>query len=198
MIVDLITAPTREPVSVAKMKEHLRITIEDDDFLLQDYITTARKYVEDLIGCALLTQTWKYYMNCWPNGDWFELPFPPLQSVTSVKYKDSNETEYTFSANDYLVDIVSEPGRVVLKYGETWPSETLSPRTPIYTEYECGYGDSPNDVPMNLRHAIIMLVGHYYEHREAFISGQFGGQIQEVPSGLNAIMEQYRLTRFGI
>ena len=167
MIVTLDTAPVKEPVTVGGVKDHLRIVIDDDDLLLEDYIKAARLKTESILGRSLLTQTWIYYLNDWPSCDYIKLPFPPLQSVTSIKYKDVDESESTFSNTSYAVDIVSNPGRVVLLYGETWPTATLSPKTPIYIEYVAGYGDNKEDVPMDIRLAIMMLVGHWYEQTES-------------------------------
>ena len=198
MKVELITPPAKEPLTLTYVKDHLRIdlTSDEQDSLIQDYIIGARKYTEALLGRRLITQTWKYYMDDWPNADWFRIPFPPLVSVTSVKYKDEDESESTFSSGDYLVDTVTEPGRVVLKYAEIWPSETLSPRNPIYTEYVCGYGDSPADVPMEIRQALAMLVGHWYEQREAYADSAFAMRL--IPDAYHAVLEQYRMSRFGL
>lgn len=198
----VVTAPAREPLTLTAVKDHLRIDLDfnEQDELIEDYIKTARMYVENLTGRKFITQSWKFYMSAWPNADFFYVPYPPLISITSIKYKDSDETEYTFDSGSYLVDTTDTegPGRVVLGYSEVWPSETLSPRNPIYTQFSCGYGTKPSDVPFPIRHAMMMFIGHLYENREAFLSGTFGGQIQEVPSGFYQILEQYRTSRFGI
>ena len=52
-------------------------------------------------------------MDSWPLGD-IEIPNPPLQSVSSIKYKDSAGTEATWADTNYIVDPDSFLGRVVL------------------------------------------------------------------------------------
>ncbi len=101
-------------------------TAEDD--LLSAIITASREHVEDITRRALLTQTWDYYLDEFPCSDFIRLPFGNLQSVTSVKYKDSDGTETTLTENtDYIVETNGEGcGRIVLPYGETWPSFTAS------------------------------------------------------------------------
>ena len=196
MIVNRTTDASIEPVTLTSVKEHLRISIDDDDFILQDYIRAARLRTEGVMGRAFITQTWVYYLDRWPDEDYIKLPFPPLQSVTSVKYKDRDETEYTFDSADYVVDTVSQPGRVVLKYGEVWPTETLSPKTPIYITFEAGYGDDRPDIPMNIRLAVMALVGHWYENREAFKDAPF--EMRQVPEFYTMLINDEACMRFGI
>ena len=85
------------------------------------------------------------------------MPFPPLRSVTTIIYTDSDDADTTWDSDDYEVDTDSEPGRVILAYGETWPSTTLHPKNPIEVEYVAGYdddGSSPADYTVNIPEAI--------------------------------------------
>ncbi|NIP96558.1 MAG: hypothetical protein GWO24_25240, partial [Akkermansiaceae bacterium] len=87
----------------------------------------ARTLAEQVQGRALITQTWDLTLDGWPAKGYFELPRAPLQSITSIKYYDEDDTEATVDSGTYFVDIASEPGRVVLNSGESWPSTTLRP-----------------------------------------------------------------------
>lgn len=66
-------------------------SIEDD--LLNAIITSARENVEDITRRALITQTWDYYLDDWPDADFIKLPLGKLQSITSIKYKDTDGVE---------------------------------------------------------------------------------------------------------
>ena len=189
------TAPTVEPITRALFKEHARISTDADDDYIDNLIKSVRRQVEQITGRALMTQTWIYYMDAWPAEDYFKLPYPPLQSVTSVKYLESDATVSTMSSGEYIVDTDSEPGRVVLDYGESWPSETLLPSNPIYTEFVCGYGDDKNDVPDDIRHAMLMLCSHYYEMREPTITGTI---LTPVPMTVDRLLADHRRSRFGL
>jgi len=68
------------------------------------------------------------------------LPFGNLASVAQVYYTDTDYTQNTFSTDYYNVDTSSEPGRIVLEYGDNWPTASLSPENPIEIEFTCGYG----------------------------------------------------------
>jgi len=165
-------APAAEPVNLDEAKAHLRVDVTDDDVLISRLIQAAREYVEEATGRALINQTWRLSLDDWPEGDYIELPRPPLSSVTSVVYTDSDATAHTFSTSYYDVDTDSEPGRVVLEYGDDWPSATLATMNPIVITYIAGYGATSASVPEHLRQAILLLIGHWYENREGMVIGQ--------------------------
>lgn len=128
-------------------------TTEDDD--LTDLITDGRVDVENITRRALLTQTWDYYLDEWPEGDAIKLPFGNLASVTSVKYTDSDGTQTTMTVTtEYLVETNGEGiGRIVLPYGESWPSFTPYPSNPIVIRFVCGWTTAAL-VPKNIKRAV--------------------------------------------
>jgi uncharacterized phiE125 gp8 family phage protein len=167
MNLKLITAPTLEPVTLEEAKSHRRIESSDEDVLIVGFIEAAREWCEGYQNRAFITQTWELALDCFPPEDRIRIPKPPLQSVESIKYYDTDETEHTFSADSYHVDTYSEPGRVVLKYGETWPSDTLRTANGVIIQFTAGYSDTAATVPEKVKQAIKVLVGHLYENREA-------------------------------
>lgn len=156
MEIILDTAPVVEPVSVLEVKKHLNIESEyfNDDEYIDSLIPIVRENAEQVTRRRLITQTWLAYFDGWPSSDYLELPFGTLQSVTSVKYYETDDTENTMAAADYGVDTDSMVGRIVLDYGESWPTETLRPRSPIKIEFVCGYGTAGSDVPGPIIQAI--------------------------------------------
>jgi uncharacterized phiE125 gp8 family phage protein len=175
MKLELVTAPTSDPVDLLTAKIHLRIELDaaDEDEYLEGLITAAREQVEDITRRKLLTQTWDYSLDGWPRGTSITLPFGNLQSVTSVKWKDTAGTETTLTlTTDYLVETNGEqPGRIVLPYGGTWPTGTLYPSNPITVRYVCGW-TAATLVPSKVRSAILMLVAKLYESRGEDMVGQ--------------------------
>lgn len=141
-------------------------TAEDD--LLTELIQTAREDVEARTGRALLTQTWDYSLDDWPDDDFIVLPFGNLQSVTSIKWKDTDGTETTLTVTtDYLVETNGEQcGRIVLPYGGTWPTGTLYPSNPITIRFVCGW-TAASEVPTRIKSAMKLLIADMWEHREA-------------------------------
>lgn len=181
------TAPSAEPVSVAEVKTHLRITVDDEDSYLDTLIPAARQHTEEYLSRALITQTWALYLDrfAWP---YVELPRPPLQSVGSVKYVDDDGITQTVAASEYTVDTDSEPGRVFESYDGEWPSHRTVEKAVTIT-YDAGYGANASDVPQTIRHAILLLVGHMYENREA--SSPL--TIKTVPMAYDSLLAPYRI-----
>ncbi len=162
-----------------------------EDTLIEGLITAAREVCEAHTNRAFVTQTWTLYLADWPNTDCIRLPKGNLQSVESFTYTDSAGTVNTLTEDtDYLVDTYSEPGRLLLPYGGTWPSTTLSPSNPIAIEFVCGYGDVASNVPKSIKQAILLLVGHWYEHREAVLTGATS---KEIEFAVKALLAPYIL-----
>jgi len=191
----LKTAPAVEPILPAEAKLHLRIDGTEEDAYISSLITVARSDVETITRRALITQTWELVMDEWPDKDWFEIPLPPLQSVTSITYKDADGDENTFSTDNYVVDTDSEPGRVRLVDTADWPTDDLYPLSAIRVLFVAGYGDAGDDVPDPIRQAMYLLIGHYYENREAVINST-GANIQILPMGVSNLLQTYRMFGF--
>jgi uncharacterized phiE125 gp8 family phage protein len=157
--------PSSEPISLEEAKLHLRVDTDDtsEDALLYGYIAAARRHCEGFLGRALITQTWDFYLDSFPRAGYIELPFPPLQSVTTLKYKDAAGALQTWAATNYVVDTVGEPGRVSLAYGISWPS-TYDEIQAVQIRFVCGYGNA-GSVPPNMKNAILLKISDLYENR---------------------------------
>ena len=166
MALKLQTAPSVEPVSKAEAKLHLRVDIDTDDDLITALVVAARRYVEAASRRSLITQTWDLVLDTWPESP-FEIPRPPLQSITSITYVDDDGDTGTVSSDDYVVDTYSEPGRVALASGASWPGATLQELAGVRVRFVAGFGDASTDVPENYIQAMKLLIGHWYENRKA-------------------------------
>lgn len=164
-----------------------------EDDLLTALIAVAREYAEGFQNRAYITQTWELWLDDWPKGDRIKIPLPPLQTVNSIKYYDTANVVATMATADYFVDDKSEPGRVVLAYGESWPSTTLRPANGVCVEFDAGYGDAASDVPKRVRQAMLLLIGHWNENREAVRTAMTRGEMLPVPLGVAALLSLDRV-----
>lgn len=171
MALSLVTPPTIEPVTLSEAKLAMRVDIDDDDTLIEFYITAARRWIEEVCRprLAMLTQTWKYVSDEYPASDTVELPVYPLLSVTSVTYTDEADATTIVASSNYVVDVISEPGRIRLKSTASWPSVTLQVVNGFAVTFVAGFGAAASAVPAELRQAIQLLVAHQYENREPVI-----------------------------
>ena len=191
MALILVTGPDVEPVSKAEAKLHCRVDISDDDDLITALIVAARELCETITQRALITQTWDLVMDDWPGGDVLSLPLAPLQSITSISYTDEDGNSDTFSADNYVTDTESQPGRAALKSTASWPSTTLQEIAGVRVRFVAGYGDAGSDVPQSIRQAMLLLIGHWYEQREAIVTS--GAVPQEVPFAVQALLATHRM-----
>jgi uncharacterized phiE125 gp8 family phage protein len=186
----LTTAPGSEPLTTAEAKAHLRVDLSDDDTLIDGLIAAARAWAERFTRRAFVTQTWTLYADAFPgsNAAPIRLPKPPIQSVDSIIYVDSDGASQTWNAANYTLDSKSEPGRVLPAYNQVWPVTRSVPNA-VAVQYIAGYGGA-SAVPQAIKQAILLLVGHWYAHRESVAHAQ---TVIEVPQGVEALLWAYRV-----
>ena len=185
----LVTGPTKEPVTLDEAKDHLHIDFADHDATIAALIRSAREMLENDSGRALLTQTWNYVLDEFEEP--IKLPKAPLQSVTSITYRDTAGDTQTFSSGSYVVDTDNAPGRIALEEGATWPS-TDPVIGAITVKFVCGYGDDAHDVPELLRLAMLQLVAHWFGNREPLSPEN----LKEVTLSYERLMWQHRVMGF--
>jgi uncharacterized phiE125 gp8 family phage protein len=197
----LVTGPTLEPVTMIEVKAHCRVDIDDDDGLLAGYILAARMHLETETRRAFMTQTWDYTLDNEWLWEWdrrcqkrryrIALPKAPLQSVTSISYVDSNGTTQTLAADQYrVVDASNRLAEAWIEpaYGVTWPSVRDQAAT-ITVRMVCGYTGT-NAFPEELRQALLLLIGHWYENRETV---NVGNITSELPFSVASLVFPFRL-----
>ncbi len=188
MTAALITAPALEPVTLADAKAHLRLDTDDDDTLLTAAIVAARVHVEALTRRCLIEQGWRVYLDRWPRKRIVKLSPAPLISVDAVTVYDANGDPTVVDADDYEVDAVAVPGRLVLSGNA--PVVVGKAVNGIEIDVTAGFGPSSIEVPAPLRQAIMMLTAHWYEHRGA-VGHDMAGAVP--PLGFDALIAPYRI-----
>jgi uncharacterized phiE125 gp8 family phage protein len=167
MQLSLITPPAELPVSVVEAKAHLRIEHDDEDALIERIIGAAVARIDGRYGWlrrALVTQTWELELPWFPVSRRIALALPPLQSVTSVKYRDLDDVEQTFSSDSYQVVKTTDEGYIYLKTGESWPGGTFERPDAVKIQFVAGYGGAAA-VPETIRQAILIEIGGLYAER---------------------------------
>lgn len=192
MGLNLVTPPVGEPILLDEMKDHLRISIDDDDKIIKMIITAARRWCERMQARAYMTQTWDLYLDGFPTTP-YKMPNPPLQSITHIKYTDTDDTETAIATTVYGYDIYSEPGRLNLKYDQVWPSTTLKTLNGVVIRFVAGYGNR-SVVKEEIRAAIKLLASHYYENREETINKRM--DIANIPMGIFSLLDLDRVVTF--
>lgn len=184
-------APSETPVTLGEAKAHLRVDHSDEDALITSLIAAATEHLDGrrgYLGRCLITQSWEYRLHCFPRSGVIELPLPPLQNVASVKYLDDAGVEQTLIANtDYVVDSATYYGQVRRAYNVVWPFARLEDYA-VRIVFAAGFGDAAA-VPQPIKNALLMMIGHLYEHREAVTEGG----LVEMPLAARWLLGPYRI-----
>jgi len=188
MITRISADPAIEPVTLTNVKLHLRLATTavaaaaytDEDDLLNALILAARRYAENYTYRAFITQTWIAYLDTFPAV--LRLPYPPFQSTTSVVVEGDAYTAFDSSVAGILTPT------------DTWPLLSSSPGAdPIVITFIAGYGDAAADVPQEIVQAILLMIGHWYNNREATI---IGVSAITLPLAVDALLGPYRWIEF--
>jgi hypothetical protein len=185
----LQTAPAVEPITLAELKTHLRISGSSEDDYLTSLISEARQEAEDQTGLAFITQVWLLSLDRWPGAreEWWDgereahinviyggsraahgsvtLPRYPLSLVNTINvYNDAGDATAVTIADVFSIDTQSLRGRLTIRSGATWPI-ALRDSNAIEINYTAGYGDTATDVPAPIKRALRNMAAYAYEHR---------------------------------
>ena len=177
------TPPVVEPVSVSDAKAHLRVDGDEDNFYIASLISAAREWVDAYLDRTLVTTQWTLKVDRFPIGD-IELPRPPMLPLSvSLTFTSESGAVSVLASNLYRVDSDSTPGVVRPLREADWPAY-MDDANAITITFWAGYGEDGRSVPPAIRHAILMLVGQWYERRMA--ADSMGGR--EVPFGVSSLL----------
>jgi hypothetical protein len=209
----------------AKTFLRVPLTLTDDDTLIGGLIQAAREFAEQFTGRALAQRSFamvldshpyytdaiqsqlsyppsyyslpRYSTTLWNYSQMIKVPFPPLKSIDSMRYIAPDGTAQTLNQDtDFVVDRISEPGRIFPLPGSFWPADQYVANS-VEITFTAGYdpspaaevddhivgGNTPNQqpdskvvlaVPQTIRVAILQLISHWYYNREPVAAGSVG------------------------
>ena len=184
---EVVTPPASEPITLAEAKAHLRVDTSDDDALINALVVAARECAEQWLRRALLTTTFRLNADSFPiGGITITLDNSPVQSVTSIKYDTETTDDVVFDPSNFNTDLVTEPSRIVLVDGGTWPETKIAPNV-VRVEYVSGYA-SASVIPQPIIQGMLLMIGDWYEFRE--------DSVQIMPKASERLMGAYRVFEF--
>lgn len=188
----LTSGPALEPVTVSEAKTHLRLDTTTEDVLIGSLILTSRLHIEAALGLALITQGWTQTLDAWPaNGSPVILGLRPVQAITAVRVRATTGDAVTLHPSQYQLDAASFPARLVRPGNAFWPPPGMT-AAGIEIAFTAGFGGAASDVPAPIRQAMLLLVAHWYEHRDPIDIGSAGAVI---PSPVCDLLEPWRPKR---
>lgn len=163
MNVTLVTAPTELPLTMEELKSHLRVEDDEEDALISIINGAATDIAEEFTRRRFITQTWDLVLDYFPA--FIRVPFPKLQSVTHVKYYDTQSALSTLDSSQYIVYTDDTPGRISTAQDVAWPSIASGRLDNVSVRFICGYG-AATAVPKIIKQAIMLIAGDLFENRQ--------------------------------
>lgn len=168
-------------VSLADMKEFLRVDHNDEDTTIAALLDTAVAHVSDYTNKHFATDgSATFYLSRWRPA---ALAFGPVRSIDAVYYDDTTGTQQTLDTGKYYYD----PGRVgeFMIYFRDVPDLEDYNAQPVRISATVGQAASAN-----VKHAIRMLVAHWYENRRAVVTGTITATI---PMAVESLLNTERI-----
>jgi len=190
----IVTEPAIEPITLDEAKLHCRIDAGDENSIVTALIKIARQYVERITNRALITQTWELRLDDWPSEIW--LTRPPVQSITSIKYLDTDGVEQTWSDALYQTDLYAEPARISPIYGESYPDLETGAYNRVIVRFVNGYGDAASQIPTPIIQSMEIMISHWFQNRELILTDIGRNAPIEIPLSAQALLAPYEFTRF--
>jgi len=196
-VLQLISGPATEPLTLEETRAHLRVDVADDDALITRLIIAARQLSEEYCRRAWVAQAWKLHLDAFPDmaarGGEILLKRCPVTVVSAVEYADADGADQTLAPSLYDEDLVSEPARLLPAFGEAWPATRVKPNA-VRVAFTCGYAGGA--VPEIAKQAMLQSIGSWYANREGVITGTIA---TELPGLARSLLDagDLRLFRFG-
>lgn len=177
----VVAPPDSDPVTVAEAKKHMRVEHDEEDEVIAGMVGAATEYIEKQIGRALVSRD--YELSCYDIERLDRLPIAPVQQVLSLTYYSPTDGVLDAQADDFT--LVSALDRPRVRFGGHVTNRD------VVIRFRAGYGTAA-DVPRALKHAVLLMAGHFYEHREAVTMG--GGGAFAVPMTIESLINPYRVS----
>lgn len=186
-----------ELVTLAEAKNHLKESADDKatENYIEQTIVAARKATEAYCNRSFVLQDHQLTMDALPSGrNEIYLPRSPVVEITGFTYLDCAGDSQELTADDFVLDSNSLPGRLVPALGKCWPSTPYLPGA-VTIEYTAGIykeGAEPVDisseVPADLRHAQYLLIQHLYDQRAIL---NIGNIVNTLPWSIESLLSDY-------
>lgn len=168
-----------EPVTLAEAKAQTNMVNDDSqDTFLTALIAPARAYVERVSRFFWVAATRSETFGAW--GDYLEIYRRPIASVGSVAYVDETGADTTYTG--FLAALGRFPLRIYPGIDDEFPG--LGDGGSITVTYTSGALSATSEEYLIGKRAMLLLIGHWFEFREAAQAGIVSPEIAFTISSL--------------
>ena len=198
-------------VTLAEAKQHLRVTASDDDSYIGGLISMAVDACSNYLGYSIRKGTAKYGFDSFtgspalinpvnglniPSGNYLRVNSRVL-SLVSVSYVNSSQAVTAFAGSDWITapDPMGNYSRNI--FINTAPDSITDDTIKYIVEVTEGFNpvgtsavDPDTIFPMSIKHAALLLVGQYYDNRNAIVVGTIQAKIS---LGFEYLLDPYKI-----
>ena len=198
-------------VTLAEAKQHLRVTASDDDSYIGGLISMALDACSNYLGYSVRKGTAKYGFDSFtgspalinpvnglniPSGNYLRVNSRVL-SLVSVSYVNSSQAVTAFAGSDWITapDPMGNYSRNI--FINTAPDSITDDTIKYIVEVTEGFNpvgtsavDPDTIFPMSIKHAALLLVGQYYDNRNAIVVGTIQAKIS---LGFEYLLDPYKI-----
>lgn len=175
-------------ITLDMAKRQLDILHANDDVLIGGLIRSAQAHLEGpdgtggVLGRPVVRHVFDGVLADFPAfGAPIRLPCPPLVSVASVKYYDTDGVQQTLADTEYSVSKHPVTPLIRCGIGQDWPL-TANIHDAVTVRFTCGPAETPEDI----RHAMLLLVAHLFNNRG------YDQQDVKLPAAIDALLGPHR------
>lgn len=177
MEIEVITAPTTEPITLAEAKNYLKQDFTGDDAIITAMIVTARQYVEEYTQRSYAAKTLRVTFATTESD--FRLPYPTVGTITAAEVltsPDATAEAFTDYSRPWSGDIITLND----------PQEGWSYRF-TYTTLATSFGAD------TAKSAMFMIIGDMYANRGNSVVGTITATVK---TNVDAILAPLRRSLF--
>ena len=175
-------------ITLEEAKDHLRVEGDFEDALILSLIQAAYKHAENKTRRTLIDREETLILDRLPiRGMGIELPFNPVQEILAFDYIDPDGNPESIDLLTLRLDKRTLYPMLMPQFGTEWPQVIGEPES-ITIRLRIGYEETPADI----RQALLLLISHFYEHREAVVAGV---SVTTLPMGVDMLLGSYQIQR---
>ena len=170
-------------LTTAVIESHLRVTYSADSAYLDLIAYAAQEAVQneigEVFGSAVITVTNSEFVRD------FTLPYPAERvAVSNIKYFNENNVETSLAEGSWETSISGYP--TVVEIDPDAKPTSLTVNSPVVMKITVAM--LALTIPKALQQAVLLMMGHMYENREAVLSGR----VVEPPLAFKYLCNQYK------
>lgn len=196
---DVLTDQNCEDIiSLAALKRHLWVVgIDADEDYIKELRASAISTIEEQFNTSLINRThtlvidrfpyyWVSVQQLIPMQVGIVIPVWPLNTITAMTYTDFLNVSQTVDVTKLQLRKYKPPS-IFAEQGKVWPFVNPQQVANVTITFTAGFA-TLKPVPGELKHAIRLMVGHWYKNREPAQQAL----LQAMPMGIDELLRTHK------